>query len=781
MRLRGTVRRAGAVAATVVVAGVLALVGQPAAGATPAAVPAAPSTDSLPVTASVTQVSPQVLEPGQDLTVTATLRNDGTRAIEQPRASVRIYRYRMSSRDEVAAWATAGTTSPIGDVAATTVLDTPLEPGASTTVTVTVPADDIGLLRTDEAWGPRGITLDVGDGRQRVGVDRTFLLWASADEVPTAQVGVVAPVVGPATVPVADEEAEPEESPAPTPAPTSSAAPTPEGDVSGEAAPDGEAAGDEVMPSAGTSDGGESEVDAALTALTASGGRLGRLLQATGDLPFVSWAVDPAVVDQAAAGSRAAQTWLSSFTDAADGREVLRLPWADADVAAIAHAGEADPDADLLDLALGVTSAQQSSALWSGALPVLWAADDTTDQVTAARAATSAPGVPLVLAPGSVPADGSDAPSSPTTLSTSGGSVTAIVPDETLSDLLADPAGAQPGVTAATAAQRVLAETAVLARSDDAASTYLVATTPRDWSPSTSIATAQLRALDAAPWVDTRDVAEVVAAQTAGQASGDGATRSALPDAERDEPELTPAWVNALSASWRAAREFAAVVDDPDALLAGLDADLVTPLSVAWRSDPDGRAAAVDQALALAQGRQGGLSVLLNEQFTVISSSAQITVVVRNELDQDAHVRVELRPRKGCLDTARSELQSARAGADTPVQITVEANANCDVQVDVSLVSESGRDVAGTVTFAARVAPTIESVGSVVVGVLLALALAFGIWRTVRRGQTNRRGAKVVPDADPDADPDLPDADDAARHDGSGRPDDAAPPGRQDP
>ncbi|NKY06982.1 hypothetical protein HF998_08360, partial [Cellulomonas hominis] len=230
MRLRGTAAR-GAALATAVLAGVLALAGVPAAPATAApadaaaTVPAAPATDDLPVSVSVTGVSPQVLEPGDDLTVTAALRNDGDEVLDSPRASVRIYRYRMTSRDELARWAASGTSSPIGDVAATTVLDAPLEPGQSQTVQVVVPADDIRLLRTDNAWGPRGITLDVGDGSRRVGVDRTFLLWGSADEVPTAHVGVLAPVVGPATDPgppdeEQDEDAAPQPSASPTPTPT---------------------------------------------------------------------------------------------------------------------------------------------------------------------------------------------------------------------------------------------------------------------------------------------------------------------------------------------------------------------------------------------------------------------------------------------------------------------------------------------------------------------------------------------------------------------------------
>lgn len=751
MRLRGTAARGGALAAAVL-AGVLALAGVPAVAAradAAAAVPAAPATDTLPVSVSVTAVSPQVLVPGDDLTVTATLRNEGDEVIDSPRASVRIYRYRMASRDELARWAASGTSSPVGDVAATTVLDTPLEPGQSQTVQVVVPAEDIRLLRTDDAWGPRGITLDVGDGSRRVGVDRTFLLWGSADDVPTAHVGVLAPVVGPATDPGPPDEEddaagpEPSATPAPTPAPT--------GTEDAEDATDA-----------------EEQADDALTALTASGGRLSRLLQATGDHPVVSWAVDPALLDAASTGSRSAQSWLAALEAAAGEREVLRLPWADPDVAAVAHAGAAHPGSDLLRMALDVTGSG-SGLLGDDTEPLLWAADDVPDDLTAARAAASAPGVPLVVGPDALPVEGSGTPSAPVTVPTDAGPVTALVPDDTLSALLSTPAADQPGVTPATAAQRILAETAVLARSDDAADTYVLATTPRDWEPSTALATAQLQALEAAPWVEAATVADVLAADAAGEADGDGADRAGLPAAERDGTELTPAWVNALAADWRAASEFASVVEDPAALLDGLDADLVAPLAVAWRADPEGRATAVEDARAQATARQAGLSVLLNEQFTVISSSAPITVAVRNDLDQAAEVRVELRPHKGCLDTTRSDLTTVAPQAETSVTLTLRATANCDVEVDVSLVSASGREVATPATFSARVAPTIESVGTIVIGVLLALALAFGIWRTVRRGQTARRGARVVPDGAEDDDP----ATDATPTSHS--------PGRQDP
>ena len=51
------------------------------------------------------------------------------------------------------------------------------------------------------------------------------------------------------------------------------------------------------------------------------------------------------------------------------------------------------------------------------------------------------------------------------------------------------------------------------------------------------------------------------------------------------------------------------------------------------------------------------------------------------------------------------------------------------------------------VQFTAQVAPTIESIGTIVVGVLLAIGLVLGIVRTIRRGQSARRGARTEAEA----------------------------------
>lgn len=753
LRALASVLVLGAGALTAAPAGALPADPAPVASGTAGAgrtAPGTPATDTLPLTVSVTEVSPQVLRPGEPLTLTATLRNDGDHEVTPARASVRIYRYRMAARDDLSRWADSGSRAPLGDVAATERLDQPLPPGASATVTVTVPPEAVGLLRTADAWGPRGVTFDVADSSGRVGIDRTFLLWASDDDVPTARVGVLAPVVGPPLEPAATEarrqEAEGEDGAAATPGPTATDEPTadpgaePE-DTDPDAVDDPAATADDEPGDEPTVPAGTGPDDSALEAATGDDGRLARLLQATADHPVVSWAVDPALVQRTSTSAGDARSWLTALEEAARGREVLRLPWADPDLGAIAHAG--GQASDLLGLALTTTGTSQSSPLWSDARPVLLSADDVPDLETAALAATDGAGAPLVTGPGAMPPTRTGTtPDAAVALTTAGGDLSALVPDEALSDLLATPSATQPGATPATAAQRVLAETAVLARSAGSDGVTVLARTPRDWDPTTAVADAQLSALESAPWVDTTSVAGLL-----DDPAGD-VRRDELPATSRTADELTPAWVNALDGGWRAAQAFASVVQDPAALLDGLGSDILTPLSVAWRADPQGRAQAVQTALAEAQARQRGLTLLLNQQVTVISRTSQIRVVVRNDLDQDAMVRVEVRPQKGCLQTTRSGVVPVAARQQTAVPLSLRATANCDVDVTVSLVAENGRELASPVRFRARVAPTVESVGTVVLAVLLAVALVLGIWRTVRRGQTSRRGARVAAEAE---------------------------------
>ncbi|MGV8979213.1 MAG: DUF6049 family protein [Cellulomonas sp.] len=682
-----------------------------AQAATPVPTPVAAAAPAAVVTSDalvqVTSVEPQTLHPAEDLVVAATVRNDTTTELTSPRATLRISRYRLTTSPQLAAWAALETSADAGTSVGWVDIPGPLAPGASAQVTLTVAASTFALLNTADAWGPRGIAVELTNAGRRLGLDRTFLLWMPDKAEPTpSPVSVLVPVVGPASTPT----------PSPTPAP----APDPTGTAT-----------------AGTDSGATS---AELDALTASTGRLRALIDATGDRSEVSWAIDPSVLEAATAGGATSITWLADLTRRSAQRDVLALPWGDPDLAAIAHAARPD----LLRLARDLAATSTAPVFGSSPqTPLLWAADATPDATTTALAAqVGAPA--LVVGPEALASeDGSRTGAVP--VQTSAGSLTALVPDAALTAALTDADAMDPGATPATAAQRILAETAIAAHQRSSAGQHLLAVLPRAWSPVVPIVQAQLDALATASWVDLTSVSGLI-----GKA-GDGAKRKDLPATTRNPQELSPAHVVALGDARTADSAFAAVVPEPQAVLAGLDREILSPLSVAWRASPAERNALVDTVLADAALRRTGLSVLVSPQFNIIASATQIRLTIHNALPQEATVRVDLRPRKACMSVPAAPVPATiPARSDASVAIDIRANANCEVDVDAYLLAPDGTVVASPVQFSARLAPTIENVGTLVIGALLAVGLVIGVVRTARRGQTSRRGVGVAAAAPPE-------------------------------
>lgn len=723
-----TLRRHAHRGPLIVLALLLALVAVlvPALPGAGGAASAAPATEGLTVDVSVTAVQPQVLTVDQDLTVKAVVRNTGDTAIEQPRATLRISRYRLASSERLAAWTGSAPGDDAGSPVQTVELDAPLEPGASAEVTLTVPATSVGLLRSASAWGPRGLSVELSDRSRRVGLERTFLLWAPSEDpadLSQVQVGVLAPVVGDG---LTSEDLDAIETAADA--------------AAAEASGSGDSAATEAPGSGDAADTSVASSIDALEALTSSGGRLDSLLQVLSGQSAVTWAVDPALLDQAAAGGDAARAWLQRLSTEAARAQVMALPWSDPDIAAIAHASESS----LLDVALGISSPASAQVLGDSPARLLWTADATLDEETAALAASAGAG-PLVVGSSTRVSD-ADSPFPELTarvdVETASGEAAALVPDATLNALLADPDSVQPGATPATVAQRILAETAVAARAGAQSGSTLLITAPRSWEPDVALVQAQLKALAAAPWVETASVADLAAQ------NGETAT---LPRTTSSSSELSPAHVNALGGARDDVAAFSQVVPDPALLLEGLDRRLLAPLAVAWRSDLAERKAFVDTVLDEATERRSGLTVLLSEQVTVAASSSQIRLVVRNALDQPATVRVEMLSRQSCLTATASPVTTVAAASEEVVTVDVRATSACDVMVDVVLRADDGTLVSAPVAFSARVTPSIEDVGLSIVGALLAAGLVAGIVRTVRRGQTAHRGARLAAQAQADA------------------------------
>jgi len=220
---------------------------------------------------------------------------------------------------------------------------------------------------------------------------------------------------------------------------------------------------------------------------TADGGRLHEVLRATSAHPGVTWAVDPALLTTAAAdGASSGAGWTADLLRSTSGREVQLLPWGDADLAALAHAG----GTALTQLAeeRSTKAATDLGLAASNAFSLPGAA--TTD-LTTATASSAGGSRAVVVAPGELPPPSvlTYTPSALATTSSGATTLRLLVPDLELSQSMATgttAGGAAGQLSGASAAAELLAELAIITRERPSDGRHLLASLPRHWSPSPS-------------------------------------------------------------------------------------------------------------------------------------------------------------------------------------------------------------------------------------------------------------------------------------------------------
>ncbi|MCL2092121.1 MAG: DUF6049 family protein [Micrococcales bacterium] len=442
----------------------------------------------------------------------------------------------------------------------------------------------------------------------------------------------------------------------------------------------------------------------------ATGDRLAEVTEALASSPQVGLAVDPALTADDAGLLAAVQ----------DRWEVLTLPWGDPDLQALAQA----QTWDLLTRArqLANTDGPDRSVVWSV---------DPVDAATAA--AVRATGATWIVAPPS-------AVGTLTQVSTPDGDLTVLSPDETVSALF----DGSSDLGSAQAQQQALALLATAARGPDQRSgpePVLVAT-GRDWTADADWTQGFVTALSAAPWVRLTTTTSLPVG------------RRDLPRATTDAPATAPdTGLDALEADRRDLAKFATVTERPGLVTNGVDQAALLAASYAWRADPNGRPAAVTALREAVAQRRNALYLTKRTDLTLLTKKGDVRFNIRNDLPVAATVRVRLEPEKACLRGGNlagpiwSPEVTAAPNTDTPVAITLYAQANCQVTVQATLVGANGVEVTNDpVEWKTKVRAQFEIVGTAVVGVLLGLGLVLGVVRTVRRGQSGRRGDRTTTD-----------------------------------
>ena len=760
----------------------------------------------LPVTVSLTSVSPVQLDPTSSLTVTGVLRNTGRTTLDELQVNLRLTPQPLMTRKELGAWAALSPRDPSnGTLQEFEPLTEPLLPGRSQAFTVTIRGDATRLPTTPSAFGPHGLAVEVqqfGRGSPRLGILRTFAVWNPLTTPPSARLALLVPVTS-GTTPLDPTGTG---SPAPDlwapgsrlsrllqatgdpafsyavdpalPAAARAAQTAPDSRLSGRVA---RAAGNSVAavsttPS-GPSSGPPSASPSAPSSAPSSGSSSGsptaarsasasaRSTSPSGTAPSAS----PPAFDPS--GAAAARTWLDAFVAAGRGRQTAALPFGDPDVAALAAARHGD----VVDEADEVGTSASRQALGT-ALPggVIWPVTGRADLATAALAATG-PGRLLVLRTSAITPDaGRTATATATTSATTsdrlpaharitvgeGRTADVLLADDTLSDA----AAALGGTDATLATQRLLAETAALAAergtepvtadptTGEAGAPAAVATLPRDWDPDPYAVRSSLTALKDAAWLDLTTV-DAVRAQPAVALTP---FRLVRPTATATT-QLGAAHVGVVASQLDRLDGFRPALGDGPvaAVWEPSRRSALELLSTAWIRHQDrlGSAAAENsptwQVVDQVDGFYAGVTVYQASRVNLLTWSAPMLVSLDNHLPFPVTVTLDLHPRSLQVVVRQPPPLTLLPGRTT-VRVTLQAKANGGTTIIGTLnAGSSGGVINRTPPIDVWIHPEWQGRGLTWIGGVLALLLVVGLVRGVRRGRGRER---ISPDAVPDPD-----------------------------
>ena len=726
--------RARALSGIAAIIGCLVLVLAPVAllpaplGPTAAALPAAdaPPADGR-VSVSVDSLTPEVLASDQDLQVSGTIVNGTDEPLESVDLVVQVQRSTEIALSGLESWL-----ADEGDAQLSTVITAGLsaiEPGATTTFAVTVPAKDLPLSGSAE-WGPRGVQVSVTEDGQSLARDRTIVVWDAGVAVSPTRVTVVVPVVAspaemnllaqgdkadPAAVKAlrtrvegllalarpgvvlavdpalmtalgaGDDLTSPKDADgagaSPTPAPaTEPPAPEPDAEPTAEPAP---ATG--PTPTAPPATGASPAPDRTLAGALEAAGRSGNLIV---------------------------------------------LPWADADVSALAHLGEGDLTAGAF------TRADETVAAWKTGSTATALTSGPLDAETLALLPQT---VSTVIArPGDLPVaeDLTYAPAGITTVDDR----VVLVPEASVSEAAAGilSTGSDSTALCALDARGLLrGQLAILTRQTPYRGRDIVVALDRADAAAADPAElgARLEAILASSWTQGRDLGAVVADAREQQSAGEQVQRDELPEQVLDDAEPSGADLNAATQAANHLKSIGSVLADPQALLSPATDVVATSLSTLWRTDPRGRTAHIARARAAGDVVVQSLTAAPSSTINVISATADLPLRIVSGLDQAATVRVHLVPSSTRLQIDHDVTVTVPAQGQTTVLVPIKAVGSGDVDLSIELLAADGTAVGTPMTMRTRVRASWETVGTRVAAGLLVALLAGGITRTVRRGR----------------------------------------------
>ncbi|MFI8341409.1 DUF6049 family protein [Streptomyces sp. NPDC085639] len=506
-----------------------------------------------------------------------------------------------------------------------------------------------------------------------------------------------------------------------------------------------------------------------------SGGRLEQMVTLGKDLP-ITWVIDPDLlytVDAMTKGYRVrtpggkpvqgknravAEQWLSSLEAAVQGKKVVALPFADPDLASLAHHGK-DVSGTLGQLRPATDKAKQAVETVLH-VPVStdfsWPVDGAIDP-SIVNVATSA-GAHHVLTRSDSLVESGALGYTPSAARPIGAGTTAVVADADLSTAFqGDMLNAG---TATLAVQRFLAHSLALnlQKTDEQRS---VVVAPQRMPSVSQVQTmaAAVRGLQAGRWTQPGDLEAAAAAKPDPGATTQVPGAGQYPEALRKQ-ELPVAAFEKIRTTQGTLDRFKVILAAPDRVEIPFGNTTNREMSTSWRGRPDEARLYRDQVQEYLVGLTEKVKVIPKSDATLSGHSATIPVSVQNSLVQDVHdlvLRVKSANPSRLMfgDKGEAEQQVTVQGDHTQtVKFPANATASGPVEVTAQLYTKDGIPYGKERRFTVEATEITPTVMLVIAGGVLLLVLA-GIKMYASRKRVAARAAAEESTQPSDESPDT--------------------------
>ncbi|WP_232306590.1 DUF6049 family protein [Thermobifida cellulosilytica] len=707
---------------------------------------------------AVSEITPAAVGEKTTVTIRGLVINTTDRTLDDITVRLRYSPYPLADRKALERHSDSPDTAPYQSGPTTSPDNTPLPPGSAASFELKADAEDLDLYG---GFGVYPVILEATSGQEgELGEVHTFLTYTGSEKPKKLQTAWVWPLMdrpqradddtyltsdlaaeltedgrlgrlltigaqdgeidssytGPTPGP--EETATQSPSPSPSPAPSSSPAAT--------SAPDDT----EAQP-----------------------GPTPEKAPTTADPVPITWAVDPALLDDIhRLGERSywslsnadgsgpaleeheattdAQVWLAHARLWLAEDPVLAVPYANPDLPALLGADLAGDAQTAVELSRSTVASLLGREADTG---LAWPADGVMDKATLeflhSHGATT-----FLLDESAMPAQNwlGHTPSGAAPLSLPGGEKgTALVIDRGLSRVL----GADthtPG-SSALALQRFVAETAMIAAEAPDAKRTVVLAPPQDWDPSAAYATGLLDATENLPWLSPVSLTEV----RAGEADAEDRKGLTYPDKAADA-QLGADHLDRLGSIRRQVQLFNSVLEE------GQDPFRPAVLrleSAWWRRDDEGADTVLDRVDQAVQEHKGKIYVIPGDPITLASKNGTLGVLVANDLSDQSvtvHLSIFSENSERLSIGDYTESMEIGPGGKTTVYVPLSATVNGRTVLHLSLHNADGEPITDTPTTIPVNATGLGS-GALIISGVAALVLVTALApRAVRRWQRER-------------------------------------------